>query len=99
MGLNPNYFHNIIPKYDILAIGSILFFCNCFGPTQSYPNVQQIIFISSRFGANMEIYTMDRDGNNQINLTRHQSLDTDPQFSPSGSGLLFITNRDGLDEI
>ena len=85
--------------YHFFAFVLILFLLSCFGPTQSYPAIQQIIFISSRFGSNMEIYTMDRDVNNQINLTSHQSRDTDPQFSTSGSGLLFITNRNGLDEI
>ena len=57
---------------------------NCFGPTQSYPTVQQIIFTSSRFGANMEVYTMDRNGNNPVNLTKHPSWDSTPQFSPDG---------------
>ena len=67
--------------YHFFAIVLILFLPSCFGPTQSYPAIQQIIFISSRFGANMEIYTMDGNGNNQINLTRHQSWNIDPQFS------------------
>ena len=42
---------------------------------------------------------MDRDGNNQVNLTRHSGRDTEPQFSPNGSAVMFITNRDGNDEI
>ena len=42
---------------------------------------------------------MDRDGNNQVNLTRHSGRDTEPQFSPNGSAVMFITNLDGNDEI
>ena len=42
---------------------------------------------------------MDIDGNNQVNLTHDPNRDIEPQFSSNGSGLLFISNRDGNDEI
>ena len=90
---------NIIPEYyGILVIGSILIFCNCFGPSQSHPTTQQIIFYSSRDN-NHDIYSMDINGYNQVYLTRHPASDTDPIFSPDGAKIVFISNRDNPEDV
>ena len=41
-------------------------FLSCFGPSQSYPTMQQIAFQSARDG-NFEIYLMDIDGSKGSN--------------------------------
>jgi TolB protein len=41
----------------------------------------QIAFSSDREG-NYEVYRMNGDGNNQINLTNSEAMDVDPVFSP-----------------
>ena len=61
-----------------------LILLSCFGPSQSYQIRQQIAFQSARDG-NFEIYTMDISGYNQVNLTKHGSIDKYPEFSPDGS--------------
>ncbi|SVB96000.1 uncharacterized protein METZ01_LOCUS248854, partial [marine metagenome] len=89
-------------RYLIISVLHLLIWLttiiSCFGPTQSYPVVQQILFISTRAGKT-EVYTMDRDGSNQVNLTQHPDHDIEPQFSPNGFDFLFISNRDGNDDI
>ena len=52
-----------------------------------------IVFESDRDG-NLEIYRMDADGSNQVNLTNNPADDTDPVWSPDGSQIAFVSNRD-----
>lgn len=58
------------------------------------PDGTKIAFVSTRDG-NSEIYVMDADGSNPVNLTRHPSADLDPAWSPDGTKLAFASSRDG----
>ncbi len=57
------------------------------------PTTTKIVFGSSRDG-NREIYLMNPDGSQQINLTNHQADDVSPVFSPTGEQILFASDRD-----
>ena len=54
----------------------------------------QIAFASNRDG-NWEIYVMDVNGGNQLNLTNDPNDDRDPSWSPDGKRIVFFSNRDG----
>ncbi len=54
----------------------------------------QIAFVSDR-DRNYEIYVMDDDGKNQRNLTNHPDTDYAPSWSPDGTRIAFMSNRDG----
>ena len=54
----------------------------------------QIAFVSDR-DRNDEIYVMDDDGKNQRNLTNHPSDDYAPSWSPDGTRIAFMSDRDG----
>ena len=54
----------------------------------------KIVFDSLRDG-NWDIYVMDADGSNQTNISNNSSTDTGPSWSPNGSKIAFISNRDG----
>ena len=84
-------------KYFWLTVSLSIFF-GCFGPSQSYPTTPQITFYTAREG-NFEIYTMDINGFNQVNLSQHPGRDKYPQFSPDGSRIIFVSDRDGNYEI
>jgi dipeptidyl aminopeptidase/acylaminoacyl peptidase len=44
---------------------------------------------------NAEIYAMNPDGSDQVNLTRHPFADYQPRWSPDGSKIAFLSERDG----
>ena len=55
----------------------------------------EIVFMSKRDG-NPEIYAMNADGSNQINLTEHPAADYAPAWAPNGKQILFSSDRDGI---
>jgi WD40-like Beta Propeller Repeat len=54
----------------------------------------KIVFETNRDG-NEEIYTMNSDGTNRLDLTRNPADDTDPRWSSDGSRIVFASNRSG----
>lgn len=58
------------------------------------PSTQKILFSSTRDG-NWEIYMMNPDGSNQVNLTQHPSNDFEAVWSPTGEQILFVSDRGG----
>ena len=59
----------------------------------------RIVFATVRFD-NYEIYVMDADGGNQENLTNHPVDDMDPDWSPDGTKIAFVSNRnDGVYQV
>jgi Tol biopolymer transport system component len=58
----------------------------------------KIVFRTNRDG-NAEIYTMNSDGTNRVDLTRNPAEDVDPRWSPDGSRIVFASNRSGNYEI
>ncbi|HVE58345.1 MAG TPA: hypothetical protein VNB22_16050 [Pyrinomonadaceae bacterium] len=59
---------------------------------------EKIAFETLRDG-NFEIYVMNADGSNPVNLTNSAADDIDPAFSPDGSKIAFASSRDGNFEI
>jgi Tol biopolymer transport system component len=51
------------------------------------------------FSRNSEIWTMNADGTNLTNITNSAGIDTDANYSPDGTKIVFTTNRDGNNEI
>ena len=58
----------------------------------------RILFTSVRDG-NVEVYTMNPDGSNPVNLSRHPGSDMYPVWSADGKRIAFISDRDGNREI
>lgn len=62
------------------------------------PATAKIVFTSTR-GDNSEIYIMNPDGSEQINLTQHRASDSDPVWSPTGTQILFVSDRAGTKDL
>ena len=58
------------------------------------PTTPKILFTSARDG-NYEVYIMNPDGSEQVNLTQHRAQDLDAVWSSTGEKILFISDRGG----
>jgi hypothetical protein len=54
----------------------------------------KLVFETNRDG-NAEIYRMNADGSDRVNLTRNAAEDSQPRWSPDGTRIAFASNRDG----
>ncbi len=61
-------------------------------------NDTRIAFTSARTG-NREIYVMNTDGSNPVQITNNPANDYEPSWSPDGKKIAFTSNRTGNHEI
>ena len=54
----------------------------------------KIVFTSGQ-DLNYEVYSMNTDGSNPVNLSSNSAADMFPSFAPSGSLIAFTSFRDG----
>ena len=63
------------------------------------PTTPKILFTSVPDG-NYEVFIMNPDGAEQVNLTQHPASDQQAVWSPSGDQILFVSDRDdGIDDL
>ncbi len=58
------------------------------------PTTPKILFTSTQDG-NREVYMMNPDGSEQMNLTQHRATDLGAVWSPTGEQILFVSDRQG----
>ena len=85
----------------LLILGIGYHYANRFGlPSSSEddtatktPKTGKVVFSSNRDG-NWDIWTMNPDGSDPVNLTRDAASDFHPAWSPSGEQILFVSFRE-----
>ena len=75
----------------MLLIGSSLLTLNAWG--------SKTISFTADMTGNLDIYIMDIDRKNPVNLTNHPAADSSPTWAPDGSAFAFVSHRDGNPEI
>ena len=83
---------------SIFCMLSLILSVNVCSVSAKTPLTPKILFTSSRDG-NREIYSMNPDGSEQVNLTRHPADDLNAAWSPSGDQILFASDRDGVRDL
>jgi dipeptidyl aminopeptidase/acylaminoacyl peptidase len=71
---------------------------------QISPDGKKIAFVVTEYflkkgESNQEIYLMDLDGNNLIQLTNHPASDFRPRWSPEGNSIIFLSDRSESQQI
>ena len=86
--------YRINPVFLILSytISALFLFSHSTSVYAQAPETAKIAFVSKRDG-NAEIYIMNPDGSQQVNLTQHPAEDYGPAWSPNGKQILFSSNR------
>src|SRR5512134_3033066 len=59
------------------------------------PDGARIVFESTRDGPDADIFVMNSDGSNVVQLTRNDSHDGTPGWAPDGRFIVFASERDG----
>ena len=76
------------------AIGALFMFSLSTTVPAKASEKAKVAFVSKRDG-NPEIYIMNPDGSDQVNLSQHAAADFDPAWAPNGKQIMFSSDRDG----
>ena len=63
------------------------------------PTTSKILFTSTRDGGQRDVYIMNPDGTEQVNLTQHRAEDLSAVWSPTGEKILFVSDRGGVRDL
>ena len=77
--------------WTVLLVGSTLLTIKAWG--------SRTISFTADLAGNLDIYIMDSNRKNLINLTNHPAADSSPTWAPDGSAFAYVSRRDGNPEI
>ena len=79
----------------VLYTLSVVILCSAVCPVPAKaPTTAKIVFANASVGETREIYLMNPDGSEKVNLTKHRADDISPVWSPTGEHILFISDRE-----
>ena len=81
------------PLRVLCVLSVVMLYTNVCSVFAKVPDTPKIIFGTYREG-NHELYLMNPDGSEQVNITNHRAADVSGVWSPTGEQILFASNRD-----
>ena len=79
----------------VLYILSVVMVCASVCPILAKaPTTAKIVFAKANVGETRDIYLMNPDGSEKVNLTKHRADDIYPVWSPTGKHILFASDRE-----
>ena len=79
----------------VLYILSVVMLCaSVYSVFAKAPTTAKIVFAKASVGETRDIYLMNPDGSEKVNLTNHRADDISPVWSPTGEHILFISDRE-----
>ena len=89
------------PRTIMLVVGSGLLAASVLvaGRTSAFPGGNGKIAFESYVSASTDIFSVDPDGTNQVDLTPGPGIDITPTWSPDGTKIAFGSTRTGNAEI
>src|SRR5271166_3747570 len=90
----------LVLALGILCVGAVIS-VTAQGQSSTIALLQQtskIVFTSKRDG-HKQIYIMNVDGGNEVNISQNKFSDSEPAWSPYGTQIAFASRREGNNEI
>ena len=81
------------PLRVLCVLSVVMLYTNVCSVFAKVPDTPKIIFGTYR-GGNRELYLMNPDGSEQVNITNHRADDVSGTWSPTGEQILFASDRD-----
>ena len=77
------------------ALSIVMSYVSVCSVSAKAPDTPKIVFAAWRGDDHRDIYLMNPDGTEQVNITNHRADDVSPIWSPTGEHILFVSDRDG----
>ena len=87
-----------IPLLVFIILNTVAVNVSVFPVLAKAPTTPKILFASTRDG-NRDVYIMNPDGTEQVNLTQHRADDRQAVWSPTGEQILFVSDRGGTRDL
>ena len=85
--------------FVLCAVSVVMLYASVCSVFAKAPDTAKIVFTSSGISNKRDIFIMDTNGHNKINLTEHPADDIRPTWSPTGEHILFVSDREGMHDL